>query len=238
MIPLATFHTPPGPCSYLPDRRSRMRYDVMAAVSPAEYMTRLDDGWRRFGFALFRPECPSCSACQSLRVDVRSFRPSQSQKRARKANADVVLEVGEPSVTDEKLALYDRFHAHQIEHVGWTDHGSESADNYANSFVDNPFPTEEWRYTLAGKLVGVGYVDALPGGLSAIYFFHDPDHRDRSLGTLNVLRVIDATVERGLPYAYLGYVVEGCRSLEYKGRFRPNEVRTSDGEWVPFREAP
>lgn len=238
MIPLATFHTPPGPCSYLPDRRSRMRYDVMAAVSPAEYMTRLDDGWRRFGFALFRPECPSCSACQSLRIDPLLFRPSQSQKRALKANADVRLTIGEPEVTDEKIDLYDRFHAFQSEHVGWAGHGAESAENYANSFTDNPFPTEEWCYYLGDDLIGVGYVDALPGGLSAIYFFHDPDRRGRSLGTFNVLKVIEATAARGLPHAYLGYFVEGCRSLEYKGRFRPNEVRTAGGEWVPFRGAP
>jgi arginine-tRNA-protein transferase len=37
-----------------------------------------------------------------------------------------------------------------------------------------------------------------------------------------------------LPHVYLGYHVAGCRSLEYKGRFRPNEVLGEDGEWHPF----
>jgi hypothetical protein len=30
--------------------------------------------------------------------------------------------------------------------------------------------------------------------------------------------------------------VEGCRSLEYKGRFVPNQLRGGDGVWRDFRE--
>ena len=83
-------------------------------------------------------------------------------------------------------------------------------------------------------MVGVGYVDVLPEGMSAIYFYYDPVERDRSLGTFNVLSVLRAAADRGLPHVYLGYYVEGCRSLEYKGRFRPNEVLGPDGEWETF----
>jgi arginine-tRNA-protein transferase len=71
--------------------------------------------------------------------------------------------------------------------------------------------------------------------MSAIYFFYDPDERDRSLGTWNVLSVIEEAARRKVPHLYLGYYVEGCRSLEYKARYRPNEVLADDGEWRPFR---
>jgi leucyl-tRNA---protein transferase len=147
----------------------------------------------------------------------------------------VELIVGEPEVTAEKLALYDRFHEFQADDKGWPDHGPKEPADYAESFVDNPFPTEEWSYYLDGRLIGVGYVDVLPRAMSAIYFFYDPDERRRSLGTFNVLRVIERAAVRGVPHVYLGYYVEGCRSLEYKDRFRPNEVLTPDGKWVPFR---
>ncbi len=83
-------------------------------------------------------------------------------------------------------------------------------------------------------MIGVGYVDALAEGLSAIYFFYDPDERDRSLGTYNVLSLIRGAAKRNLPHVYLGYYVEGCRSLEYKARFRPNEVLGESGEWRAF----
>ena len=49
-------------------------------------------------------------------------------------------------------------------------------------------------------------------------------------------RVIEAAIQRQLPHVYLGYYVTGCRSLEYKDRFRPNEALGPAGEWVAFRQ--
>ena len=140
------------------------------------------------------------------------------------------IAIGTPSVSPAKRELYTKFHRYQHEAKGWEEQGEDGIV----SFVDNPFPTEEWCYYLGERLVGVGYVDTLPEGLSAIYFYHDPDERDRSLGTFNVLAILAAARERQLPHVYLGYYVEGCRSSEYKpgsGRtryFAPNET------WEPF----
>jgi arginine-tRNA-protein transferase len=224
--------TPAGPCGYLPEQTWQLEYDLVAALTPAEYMERLQAGWRRFGHALFRPRCPACSACRSLRIPVDRFRPDRSQRRAGRLNDGVVrVEVGVPSVSPAKLDLYDRFHAYQSEAKGWPEHGPKDAAGYVHSFVANPFPTQEWRYFLGDRLVGVGYVDALPGGLSAIYFFYDPLERARSLGTWNVLLLIEHAAARGLPHLYLGYYVVGCRSMEYKARFRPNELLQPDGRW-------
>lgn len=234
MTPLYTFDTPPGPCSYLPGRVASMRYEYVRTLTPEQYQGRLLAGWRRFGHSLFRPVCPSCRACQSLRVPVATFQPDRSQRRAVAANADLELMIGEPAVTDEKLDLYDAFHAAQADRVGWTDHGPKDPAEYAESFTENPLPVEEWCYRLNGRLVGVGYVDVVPAGLSAIYFFHDPDEHKRSLGTFNVLSILRSAAARGMPHVYLGYYVEGYRSLAYKARFRPNEVVNAEGRWTPY----
>jgi arginine-tRNA-protein transferase len=161
-----------------------------------------------------------------------------------------------------KLALYDRFHAFQTEDKGWPEHPAWDAASYAESYIYHPFPVEEWCYFVGRRLVGVGYVDVLHGppepipqdgaagkqplpladagesvgGLSAIYFFYDPDERRRSLGTFNVLCLIDEAARRGFPYVYLGYHVAGCRSLEYKANFRPNQLRGDDGIWRDLDE--
>ena len=235
MISLVTFTPPPKPCGYLPDQTWQLTYEVMAELAPEEYAERLLAGWRRFGFHLFRPTCPHCTRCQSLRIPVSTFRPDRSQRRCAAANdGDVTLRIGPPTVTDAKLALYDRFHRFQHFNKGWPDNGPESAADYASSYIQNPFDTEEWCYYLGDRLIGVGYVDRLPVGLSAIYFFYEPDERDRAPGTFNVLSVLRRAAELGLPHVYLGYYVEGCRSLEYKARFRPNEVLGADGAWQPF----
>ena len=234
MESLFQYIAPPTPCGYLPQQKWSLEYEYVGSMTPAEYLGRLLDNWRRFGNMLFRPVCESCHACRSLRVVVPSFRPDRSQKRCRQTNeSDVELRIGKPSVNRTKLALYDRYHAFQADHKGWPHHAPRDASSYGESFVHHPFPVEEWCYYLNGQLLGVGYVDVLPespapapaGGLSAIYFFYDPRCRERSLGTWNVLCLIEEAARRRLPYVYLGYYVEGCGSMSYKTRFVPNQLR-------------
>jgi arginyl-tRNA--protein-N-Asp/Glu arginylyltransferase len=228
----------PSECGYLPDRLWSLEYELVGAMSAAEYMARMRAGWRRFGRMLFHPACATCNACRSIRVEAARFRPDRSQRRAAAANSGTIkLRIGRPAVNAAKLSLYDRYHAYQTEAKGWPLHPARDPHSYAQSFVDNPFPTEEWCYYLADKLVGVGYVDVLPGGLSAIYFFYDPDQRQRSLGTWNVLNVIRETAARGLLHTYLGYFVAGCASMAYKARFTPNQILGPDGRWHDFLPA-
>lgn len=227
---------PPSPCGYLPEQLWRLEYAYVATLSPSEYAQRLLHGWRRFGRALFRPRCRACTACRSLRVVVDRFRPDRSQRRCRQANEkEIELRIGSPSLTRSKLALYDRYHAYQADTKGWPEHPASDAYSYANSFVDNPFPTQEWCYYSGGRLVGVGYVDDLPGALSAIYFFYDPDERGRGLGTWNVLCTLDQAAARGIPHVYLGYYVANCPSMTYKSRFTPNQAFGLDSQWHDFR---
>lgn len=236
METLFRFLAPPTQCGYLPDQTWRLEYEQVRALSPAEYMGRMLRGWRRFGDTLFRPRCPACQACQPLRVVVERFHPDRSQRRVRAANEGVVrLSIGTPSVTRAKLDLYDRYHAYQSEAKGWPWHMPKDADDFARSFVENPFPTLEFSYYLSDRLVGVGYVDDLPGGLSAIYFFYDPEERQRSLGTWNVLSILEVAASRKIPHLYLGYFVVGCGSMAYKARFVPNQVLGGNGQWHDFR---
>ncbi len=226
----------PSRCGYLPDRDWRLEYQYAIEFSAGEYAERMLRGWRRFGRTLFRPRCEGCDACRPIRVDVARFRPDRSQRRAARANRDDLrMEVADPAAGPEQLDLYRRYHAHQEVAKHWPSRSDEGPEDYHDSFVDNPFPTREWRYYLGNTLVGVGHVDDLPIGPSAITFIHDPAHRDRSLGTWNVLALIDHARERGQPHVYLGYHVADCPSMAYKARFVPNQTLRPDGHWRVFR---
>jgi leucyl-tRNA---protein transferase len=204
-------------------------------MSGAEYLQKMLDGWRHFGGMLFKPRCPSCTQCRALRVDVKSFQPNRSQRRTMERNRnEVTLHIGRPTVTQAKLQLYDRYHEFQTYAKGWPEHPPKDADSYADSFVHNPAFTEEWTFFMKERLVGVGYVDRLPGALSAIYFFYDPEERQRALGTWNVLCNLKEARQSGLAHVYLGYYVAGCASLAYKANFKPNQIRWPDGQWHPF----
>ncbi len=77
----------------------------------------------------------------------------------------------------------------------------------------------------------------MEGLLGDLFLLRSNNERHLSLGTWNVLCLIDEAVRLGLPYVYLGYYVAGCASMEYKPRFVPNErARGEDGVWRAFRE--
>jgi leucyl-tRNA---protein transferase len=130
----------------------------------------------------------------------------------------------------DRLDLWARFHRHGHETKGWP---AEAGDD-PGMLLQNPFPTDEWTYRVGNRLIAVAYVDALPEGLSAIYCYYDPTEKARSLGTFSILSLLASARERGLPHVYLGYYVAGCRSMEYKRKFRPNEVLRLDGRWEAF----
>lgn len=225
------FLASPERCSYLPDQTARLEYAFASEITAGDYAGLMLSGWRRFGHALFRPRCPNCSACISLRVDAARFQPNRSQRRVARANqGPISLAIGEPRVTESRLELYRKFHAHRAMSRGWSEREEDPA-SYFSSFVDNPFPTEEWAYSLDGTLVGLGLVDRLPVGLSAIYFVHDPAHAGRGLGVWNILCLIEEARRCSLPHLYLGYWVADCVSLAYKSSFRPYQVLGADGHW-------
>ena len=229
----ASFKPAPAACEYRPDQQAQLYYELTWQLTTIEYSQRLREGWRRFGPVVFRPECPECRRCQSLRVSATEFRASRSQRRAWERNERALeLRIGEPVIDPDRLELFARFHEHGHQAKGWP--APDDDELRLKIHVTNPFPTEEWSYWLDGKLVGLGYVDVLPAGLSAIYFVHRPEEHRRSIGTFNILKMIESTRRRGLPHVYLGYYVDGCRSLEYKAAFTPNEV-LKGGQWTALR---
>lgn len=235
MESLLRYTAPPSDCGYLPGETWRLEYEVVAGISAAEYEQRLEEGWRRFGTNLFRPRCPACQACQSLRVDVPRFRPNRSQRRAWKLCADEIdVRITTPQVSRPRLDLYDRFHEYRVDTRDWPGHARKDAGSYSESFVRNPAFTEEWDFYLKDRLVGVGYADRLATSMSAIYFFYEPALRHLSLGTFNVLCLLRECARRKLAHLYLGYYVAGCESLRYKANFKPNQVRHADGTWHDF----
>ncbi len=215
-------------CAYLPDESASLEVSVMLDVTPAETGALIERGWRRFGPIYFRPACTECTECVSLRVVAARFAPSKSQRRAARAAASLRRVVGAPRVDDERLDLYARWHAERQRARGW-EANVQDRDRYALEFAfPHPSAREAAYYDdrSGGRLVGLGLFDETPYLLSAAFFFHDPDpeYARMSLGTVNVLSLIDDARERGIPYVYLGYRVSGCASLRYKASFRPHEL--------------
>lgn len=218
----------PRPCSYLRDRDATLEHLLMQEVSPEELESMLLRGWRRFGPAYFRPACQACGECVSLRIPTATFRPTRSQRKARNRCARFRREVGPPRVDTARLALYRRWHAFREEARAW-EPSPLTAREYSLQF-SFPHPCAReltwWDDTApeGPRLVAVGYSDETPRCWSAAYFFYAPELAPLSPGVANVVFQLELARERGLPYVYLGYRVQGCDSLRYKEGFQPHEL--------------
>ncbi|MGB7160751.1 MAG: arginyltransferase [Tepidisphaeraceae bacterium] len=213
-------------CPYLPGRVANNRAFLAERIDPEIYHAFMDAGFRRSGRIVYQPACAACRACVPIRVPVATFVPSKSQRRCWRRNADLALHVEPARASDEKFDLYRRYNAAR--------HGAEEVDRSAfESFLcDSPVDTLEFAYRDAtGRLLAVGICDVSARSLSSVYFYFDPAAPKRGVGTYGVLQEIEFARGAGIPYYYLGYWVEPCRSMRYKADFRPCELLQPDGQW-------
>jgi leucyl-tRNA---protein transferase len=225
-------------CMYLPDRPMRLDYALVARLTPTEYEERMNRGYRKFGPFLFHPNCPGCRECRPIRIPVARFTPDRSLRRTLKRNSDLTVRFAEPTVDEERLALYNRYHTGQAAFKGWPAE-QKDAEDYVFSFLENPIPSVEisvWEHDAEGTeiLRAVVLTEVTPNVVSGIYHYYEPDLRDRSIGAFAMLQTIELARQMGKPYAYFGYYVAGSASMEYKARFRPCEVQGEDGVWREF----
>jgi len=221
--------SPETPCPYLPGRLSRSEAYHVDELDPEFYERLLGRGFRRSGRIVYRPRCRGCAECRQIRVPLAEFQPSRSQRRVWSRNIDVVVTVQTPRVTDEKYMLFRRY-------VDGRHDGAmaRTIEAFQDFLYDSPTSTWEFEYRIESQLVGISLADRCPSGLSSVYMFFDPAVSKRSLGTFSALWEMDYAKREGLDYYYLGFLVAGCRTMEYKARFRPYQILVDADRWLNF----
>jgi leucyl-tRNA---protein transferase len=219
-------------CPYLPGQTARLPLRMpLRPLRAWEFARRLRAGDRRQGLLLYRANCPVCHACEPIRIDVDAFVPDKTQRRVfRRGEAQLQSEIGRPTVTPQKVALYNR---HKVERGLLVGDGLVDAGSYEQFLVETCVDTIEVTYRYDGALIGVAVADRAADALSAVYCFYDPDYERFSLGTYSILKQIALCRVWKLRYLYLGLYVAGCRAMNYKSRYLPHE-RLIDGAWCRF----
>lgn len=229
------FVTSPAPCPYLPGKTERKVFTELRGPHADELNDALGRiGFRRSQTVAYRPSCPDCSACVSVRVVAAEFAPSSTQKRNLRRNDDLVVTTCRPWSTSEQFELLQRYLG--ARHPGGGMAAMDEVD-FADMVEHTPVTTHIIEYRepspdglRPGRLVGACLTDRQGDGLSMIYSFYDPDHAARSgLGNFIILDHIRQAQQLGLPYVYLGYWVEGSDRMQYKVRYRPLEKLGRDG---------
>jgi arginine-tRNA-protein transferase len=223
----------PEACAYREGQvaRTPLRYQLRP-LDGAAFDRSLAGGDRRVGRMLYRTACPSCRACEPLRIPVAEFWPTRSQRRVLQRNADVTVSTARSSFSEEKLALYNR---HKQERGLARGDGALTRSGYEGWLVESCTETVEMVYRVDGRLIGVGVVDLGQRDASSVYFYFDPDEHRRSLGVFSVLMEIAWLKSMGGRHHYLGLYVADCRHLVYKGQYYPHE-RLHGGRWWKYTE--
>ena len=222
--------TAPSPCPYLPGQQERKIFTHLVGKRAASLNDLLTQtGFRRSQTIAYRPACESCRACVSVRVLVDDFRPNDSQRRALRANFDLVGALVAPKPTNEHFALFRAYLDARHPEGGMAD---MSSLDFAMMVEDTHIDTQLVEYRVrrtpgdaagSGPLYAVCLTDRLADGLSLVYSFYAPHHARRSLGAFVILDHIQKAKALGLPHVYLGYWVEGSKKMGYKAAYLPQE---------------
>ncbi len=211
-------------CPYLEGKKTRMYYRFIPKATKDLCSALVKRGWRRFGYSYFHPICKDCNECKSLRIDVKNFTLSKSQKKAIKRNSQTKILIRKPTVTFDHIDLYNRYHKYKSKKSGWKFYPID-INSYYEEFVAGAHDYgKEVLYFIDDKLVGVDLIDIVDDGISSIYFFYDPEYERFSLGIFSLLKQIEFAQKLNLEWIYLGYWVQGCASFAYKRGFKPHQL--------------
>lgn len=213
-------------CSYLPDRQEQLLVILDSqCYNPSRFQDLLELGFRRSGDQIYRPHCPSCNACESMRIPVKQFKHTKSQKRKLKlAKSKFKLKISDKEQL-EYYGLYEKYISQK--HTDGTMFPPNRLQ-YESFLFCNWLPVTFLELWDGEELVAVAVTDTMPNSLSAIYTFYHPNYDKYSLGIVMILLQVQYALESGFEYLYLGYQINECRKMSYKAQFKPAERFISD----------
>lgn len=220
-------------CPYI-DGETEQRIAVDISVNPDAHDGLARAGFRRVENWVYRPACPSCSACTPWRVDATAFRQSRNMARITARNSDLRREITGPEITDSHYPLFksyvtDRHNDGQMAMMDRIDFISMIMNSPVETVLVNYYDPDN-------RLVATALTDIQSDGLSAVYSFFNPQLAKRSLGSFIITDLLALAKDMGLRWVYLGYYVAGSRKMMYKSRYQPAEIY-QNGRWQPFTSA-
>ncbi len=203
------------------------------SVIPEEVMGILfAAGYRRYGNTVYTMGCEDCRSCIPIKLEPFEFSPNRNQKRSIKRNRDLTIEINPLTADKEEITLLQRFFDHR-----YPGKINSAEDYYAGFFLNSSGFSTKIRYFSDGKLLGVSIIDIGRTWLNAVYFFFEPESSKRSLGTLNILTLIDLCKAQNIHNLYLGYWIKQSRAMSYKAAFRPHYILINE-DWRKVNSIP
>ena len=218
--------TQPGECPYLDGQVEQKLVTALDPADPEAYGALHRAGFRRSHEMAYRPACPTCDKCKSLRIDVNAFQANRTQGKLLRRHSGLKRSIAELGPTQTSFELFSHYtstrHADsEMASMGWRDYQALVLESGVDTHLI------EWHdpdHEAGPKLVAACVIDVLADGLSMVYSFFDTSRPADSLGNFMVLSLMEVCRTLQLPYLYLGYWVKGSATMDYKAQYRAAEI--------------
>jgi arginine-tRNA-protein transferase len=192
-------------------------------------------GWRHFGADFFRASLMADEMCLkrqiALRVDLRKFARSRSQRRTMRRNQDLVLGFTSAEPGEVEGGLFEVHKTRFVRNV------PDSLDDFLGD-RPNGKPCECLQLSAwsGDRLVAASFLALGRRACSSVYAVFDPDCGNRRLGIFTMLCEMQYAAERGYEYFYSGYATVEPSCYDYKRQFAALEYYDWQGRWNPIEE--
>lgn len=210
-------------CSYLPHKIAQSIFiEPSGSIDTYQYSQLIQQGFRRSGTHIYRPECPECQQCVSTRIQIQKFLPNRSQKRCLNQWGNLKVELCELIFNQEHYELYQ--HYQQNRH-----HDDETAQDSKEQYHQFLLQSQVSSFLATfrddkGTLLMVSLIDETTDGLSAVYTFYQVSSSHKGLGTYGILWQINLAKHLSLPYLYLGFWIKDSDKMAYKTNFSASQL--------------
>lgn len=248
IVDFISFPKVTGECGYFSDRACSQIYTYARWISdmakgevplPRLYSDFKEKGFCRYHSQFYLPQCYGCSQCKAIRLRVKNFKASKSQRSVLRKNDDVSITIVRDEkdfVTDEKVLMFREYDNYHNKDSRKTLAEARTQLTEMNSGYDGIWNME---YRLNDRLIGVGIIDYTTDSYNKInalcsnYFYYDTteDIRKRSLGVFSVLKEIELCLNLEVPFYYLGFYLSDCKKMNYKANYKPYELYYK-GKWI------
>ena len=222
MTSIPLFLSQEHPCGYLDDEKAQSLFVHPGyPVTSSIYAQLIEQGFRRSGDEVYAPHCPHCSSCISVRLPVKKFKPSRSQKRCLSKNRATQVIV-KPAVFEQ--SHYDMYLRYQAVRHSDSSMATVSPDEYLSFLGSSWCNTRFVEFSINNELAGVAVIDQFEQAWSAVYTFFEPKFSNYSLGVYAVLWQIEQAYQQQKEFLYMGFWIKTCKKMVYKCDYQPIQL--------------
>lgn len=218
-------------CPYIRGNRAVHESIIVEKIDSPGLDRLLGSGYRHFGPYFFRPVCTSCHQCIPIRIHAPKHLLSKNARRLMRKNSRLNVKLITPVPRPEFFRMFQQ-HKKRFD-----DAPQDTYQDYIDGFY-YPSPFNHAMMMMYGShMAAISHIDITDTAISAVYTYFDEKFAACSPGTYLIYQILLLAKRTQREWVYLGYYIDMNDHMNYKIRFKPNQLLETEERWVPYISA-